>query len=158
MTDRMHRLRPSAAAAMEAVHAEAFPPSQAWDASAFRDLLERETIWAEGLISDTHSLQAFLIAQYVKGEAEILTLATLPEKRRQGFAAELMQALEHRLNAWGLHKWLLDVAADNPGGIAFYTDQGFQIDGRRINYYRRSNGQRVDAILMSKAVGGQATV
>lgn len=158
MRSHTQPLTQAAAAQMESVHAEAFPPSQAWDAATFRALLERDTGLAEGLFSRDGEMNAFALVQFVTGEAEILTLATRPNQRRQGYAARLLQSLEDRLRRQGLTKWLLDVAADNPGGIAFYTCQGFLIDGRRRNYYRRANTQRVDAVLMSKAMGGQTTV
>lgn len=151
-------LMPATAPEMESVHAEAFAPAQAWDAATFRAMLERETGLGEGVFSQDGQLSAFALVQFVAGEAEILTLATRPTVRRQGYATKLLQALEDRLRGEGLNKWLLDVAADNPGAIAFYRRQGFLIDGRRANYYRRANAQRVDAVLMSKAMGGQTAV
>ena len=106
-------------------------------------------------VTSDGALVSFLVAQVVAGEAEILTLATDPEARRQGFAQRLLAQMEKRLHPSGLSKWLLDVAADNQGARAFYEALGFQTDGRRKDYYKRLEGSRVDAILMSKPVGGQ---
>ena len=47
-------------------------------------------------------------------------------------------------------KSMLDVAADNLGAIAFYESLGFFAEGRRIGYYKRLEGNRIDAILMTK--------
>ena len=137
-----------------ALHARAFPIEEAWTAADFADLLSLSTTEAEELTSDG-ALVSFLVAQVVAGEAEILTLATEPEARRQGFAQRLLAQMEKRLRPSGLSKWLLDVAADNQGARAFYEALGFQTDGRRKDYYKRLEGRRVDAILMSKPVGGQ---
>lgn len=144
------------AAEMAELHSVAFPASEAWPINAFKDLVAQQTTTTAGLVIDG-DLQAMLVAQFVAGEAEILTLATAPAVRRCGFAGKLLSDVEQRLRPSGLTKWLLDVAADNVGAIAFYEKHGFQVDGRRSNYYNRLEGQRIDAILMSKPVGGQIT-
>jgi len=144
------------AAAMAELHAAAFPTPEAWSLNALSDLVAQPTTCAAGMVVGD-DLQAMLVAQFVAGEAEILTLATAPAARRRGLAGQLLTDLEQRLRPDGLTKWLLDVAADNLGAIAFYEKHGFQVDGRRSNYYKRLEGQRVDAILMSKPVGGQIT-
>jgi len=144
------------AAVMADLHRSAFPASEAWSIEAFIDLLSQPTTHAEGLVKDSN-LQALLVVQFVAGEADILTLATTPTARRIGFARQTLDGLEQRLQVLGLSKWLLDVAADNAQAIAFYEKHGFQVDGRRSNYYKRLEGKRVDAILMSKPVGGQIT-
>ena len=144
------------AAAMADLHGAAFSTPEAWSIDSFMDLFAHSTTHAEGMIIDKR-LQALLVVQFVAGEADILTLATAPAGRRRGFARQTLDGLEQRLRQSGLTKWLLDVAADNAGAIAFYEKHGFQVDGRRSNYYKRLEGQRVDAILMSKPVGGQIT-
>ncbi len=142
--------------ALADLHAAAFPAPEAWSSKAISELLSLPTTRAMGMIKD-EMLQGMLIVQFVAGEAEILTMATAPISRRRGLAGQLLNALEQRLRPAGLTKWLLDVAADNVGAIAFYEKCGFQVDGRRSNYYKRLEGKRVDAILMSKPVGGQIT-
>ena len=144
----------SSAEIYAALHARAFPIESAWTAADFADLLSLSTTEVEE-ISSAGALVSILVAQVVAGEAEILTLATDPEARRQGFAQRLLSQMEQRLRPSGLSKWLLDVAADNSGARAFYEALGFQIDGQRKDYYERLEGSRVDAILMSKPVGGQ---
>ncbi|MEO1553860.1 MAG: GNAT family N-acetyltransferase, partial [Pseudomonadota bacterium] len=138
---------------LAALHALAFPKEQAWTASAFRDLLDQPATLARG-VWDDNKLVAFILVQLVEREAEILTLATAPEGRRRGFARALIDGLEQELCPAGLENWLLDVAADNSGALAFYKSLGFQTGGIRRNYYKRLEGLRIDAILMSKAVGG----
>ena len=142
--------------AMADLHAAAFPAPDAWSLNALSELMSLPTTRALGM-SEEGQLQGMLIVQFVTGEAEILTMATAPIARRRGLAGQLLSELEQRLHPPGLTKWLLDVAADNVGAIAFYEKCGFQVDGRRSNYYKRLEGKRVDAILMSKPVGGQIT-
>ena len=140
--------------AMAVLHAAAFPVGEAWTASAFKDLFNQATTLARG-VRDGGELVAFVLVQFVKGDAEILTLATAAEAQRRGYARALIEGLEHDLRTADLSKWLLEVRSDNSGAMAFYKRLGFRKDGTRRNYYKRLEGGRIDAILMSKAVGGQ---
>ena len=140
--------------AMAVLHAAAFPVGEAWTASAFKDLFNQPATLARGVRGDD-ALVAFVMVQFVKGEAEILTLATAPQAQRRGHARALIEALEQELRTVDLKKWLLDVRSDNSGAMAFYKTLGFHKDGTRRNYYKRLEGGRIDAILMSKAVAGQ---
>ncbi|MEL7111829.1 MAG: GNAT family N-acetyltransferase [Pseudomonadota bacterium] len=146
----------SEVANMAALHAAAFRETGAWEASAIEDLLRQPTIYALGMYTDAE-LMSFLIVQIAVDGAEILTLATHPERQRKGLAARLLAFFERHSPIEGLQTWLLDVAADNQSAIAFYAKLGFQVDGRRPEYYKRLEGQRIDAILMSKSLAGQAT-
>ena len=137
------------------LHARAFSAEEAWSEIAFDDVLRLPTTHFAQITSG-QDVVSFILVQFAAGEAEILTLATAPEVRRQGYAQRLIVDIERRLRPHGLQKWLLDVAADNSGACAFYRALGFKADGRRKDYYKRLEGKRVDAMLMSKLVGGQA--
>ena len=145
------RLGPEHSETLAQLHAQAFPPEEAWDEAAFASLLAQASTHAFGLNRDT-KLAAFILVQFVQPEAEILTLATAPTFQRLGLAQQLVRDTESELRENGLEKWLLDVAADNHPAIAFYQKLGFQEDGRRTGYYNRLEGSRIDAILMSKRV------
>lgn len=133
------------------IHARSFRSGETWNKTAFDELLSQASIRAFGVERDS-ALAAFILIQFVRPEAEILTLATAPNFQRLGLAQKLFQEAEARLRQEGLEKWLLDVAADNAPAIAFYQKIGFQEDGRRPGYYNRLEGSRIDAILMSKRV------
>lgn len=142
---------------MALVHAATFPKGEAWSEKAFGTLLNLPTThaiggWIEG------QLASFIVAQFFAGDAEILTLATLRSFRRQGLAQALIDFLETDLGSEGIQKWMLEVAADNATAIKFYTNLGFAADSRRSNYYKREDGKRIDAILMTKHLSGQASM
>jgi len=44
------------------------------------------------------------------------------------------------------------VAADNEAAQALYLGEGYAQTGRRPRYYARAEGQKVDALLMTKAL------
>lgn len=142
-------------ARMAELHAAAFSQGGAWGPQQFEDLLSQNSNRAFAITADDKIL-SFLLVQTADNQAEILTIATQPSVRRRGLAAALLARIEADLRLDGIATWLLDVAADNPSAIEFYRKLGFKADGLRPKYYKRLEGNRVDAILMSKPMARQA--
>ena len=82
-------------------------------------------------------------------EADVLTVAVLPEYARQGIATHFMKELEK----WSQGKqdlaMMLEVGVENSGAIALYEKLGYQTIATRKNYY----GQGLDAFVMRKEFG-----
>lgn len=76
------------------------------------------------------------------GTADILTLATLPNRQRRGWGRSLLLSLLVILPSPG--DIFLEVAADNQPAIELYRRQGFVDVGRRTHYY----GVGQDALLL----------
>lgn len=93
----------------------------------------------------------FLLVRRVLDEADILSIAVIPTRRRQGAAAALLSAGAAALAAAGTTALHLEVAADNAPAQALYSAHGFQQTGRRRGYYRRP-GRRVDALTMTRGL------
>ena len=148
-------LRPDDAARMAFLHKAAFGEVQAWREAAMAELLQLSSVLALGVEGEI-GLCALVLIQRAASDAEILTLGVAPTARRQGLASGLIRAAAAMLGQRGTARLLLDVAADNTGAITFYAQLGFGEDGRRKAYYRREDGPRVDAVLMSRSVAGQA--
>lgn len=147
-------LRADDAARMATLHKAAFPDGEAWDTRAFEDLLALATTHAYGIEADI-GLKALLVLQVAVETAEILTLGVSPHLRRQGLAGDLLRGAARILGTKGVERFVLDVAADNARAISFYCAQGFSQDGVRKNYYKRLDGRRVDAMLLSRPIAGQ---
>ena len=79
-------MTPEAAAAL---HARAFPPAEAWSESAIALLLALSGSYAHH-IPDI----GFVMARVAADEAEVLTLAVVPEARGQGCAQRLVATVE----------------------------------------------------------------
>ena len=79
-------------------------------------------------------------------EADVLTVAVLPEYARQGIATHFMVELEK----WSQEKhalaMMLEVGTENTNAIALYEKLGYQTIATRKNYY----GQGLDAFVMRK--------
>jgi len=118
------------APALAALHAGCFVGREAWGAEAMALMLRMPGgfgLWRPGA--------GFVLVRAIAGEAEILTLAVLPEARRQGLGQGLMAAALARAAARGAAAMLLEVATDNAPAQALYASLGFAKVGRRRRYY-----------------------
>ena len=150
MTAPILVLRAEDAGRMSRLHMRCF--DDPWSAMSFRGLLLDPAILTLGI--ELHGdLAAFVMAQTVAGEADILTVATEPDHRRRGLAATLIGALVSRLGERGVARVTLDVAEDNVAARALYRAHGFTEDGRRPRYYTAGRDVPVDAVLMSRKLG-----
>ncbi|HEY9037579.1 MAG TPA: GNAT family N-acetyltransferase [Roseovarius sp.] len=141
----------SAAEDLARLHGRAFAgQGRGWSAEEFADLL------ASPLTCLSAAPHGFALSRVIADEAELLTLATDPDHRRQGVATALLIAIEAEVAARGAARHFLEVAADNGGAHALYARAGYVQTGRRAGYYARPNGTSVDALLMEKALRGQS--
>lgn len=121
---------------LAAIHAAAFDP--AWSAAALAGLLASPgcfAFWRPG--------EGFLLARAVLDEAEIITLAVVPEHRRQGLAGRLLAATVAGCMARGVAHLHLEVATDNSAAQSFYSAAGFHQVGLRRGYYENGADARL---------------
>lgn len=129
---------------MAETHAAAFLTSRPWSAAEFTGLLRHSGSFCAG------NTDCFALARVILDEAELLTIATHPDRRLQGLARACMadwQAIAHQR---GAVRAFLEVAADNQAAIALYQACGFETCGLRRGYYRRGRDAPVDAMVMQR--------
>lgn len=82
----------------------------------------------------------------IVGEAHVNNLAVHPDFRRKGYGKRLMQELIRTAyrNA-EIVEMTLEVRVTNVPAISLYSSMGFEVEGRRKNYYE-DNGE--DAYIM----------
>lgn len=134
---------PAHAAVLAAIHAAAFPPGARWGADAMA--LQLGLPGAFGLIDPDGGM---VLARVAADEAEILTIAVLPELRRQGRARALLEAAAAKAAAAGAVSLFLEVAQANAAARALYAAAGFAPVGRRRGYY----GPGADALVLRRAL------
>jgi ribosomal-protein-alanine N-acetyltransferase len=132
--------QPSHAAAMAAIHAAAFPPGETWGAAAMAAQIALPTTF--GLIAPAGGM---VLARSIGEQAEILTLAVMPNARRRGIARALLQAAAREARRRGARTMFLEVSSANAAARALYAGAGFGEIGRRVRYY--SDG--TDALILS---------
>jgi ribosomal-protein-alanine N-acetyltransferase len=129
------------APALAVLHAAAFPPSEAWGADAIALMLGLEGGFGLGLEG-----RGFILARAVAGEAEILTLAVVPEARRQGVAGALLRAAMMEAQYREAEVMFLEVSATNTAARGLYGQAGFAQVGLRRHYYADGS----DALVLSR--------
>lgn len=129
------------AAALAAIHAGAFPATEAWSARSFATQLALPGVFA--LIDPAGGM---VLARAVAGEAEILTIGVAPAARRQGVGARLLAAAMDIAAGGGAQEIFLEVSAANPAAQALYRAAGFAEAGRRRAYYPDGS----DALLLRR--------
>ncbi len=133
------------------LHAAGF--ADPWSAASIEALIDTANVLALGMEGEG-GLLAFALFQSAAGESELLTIATAPSRRGEGLAGQLIEAAIPALAEEGNTRLLLDVAEDNTPARRLYVRLGFTENGRRKGYYTAGRPAPVDALLMSRAIGG----
>lgn len=121
-------------ACLAGLHAAAFPPGEAWGEDAFARLLALPGTTG-ALAAEEDAPVGFVLARQALDEAELLTLAVLPERRRRGFGRALLAYCLGVLAEGGVRRAFLEVAAENAAARALYAGLGFALAGERRDYY-----------------------
>jgi ribosomal-protein-alanine N-acetyltransferase len=127
------------AEALAALHARSF--AKPWSASEFTDLLAQGEVF--GMMDD----DGFILIRIAGGEAEVLTLAVTPERRRQGIGRSLLTSAQTLARSRGIETLFLEVAADNAAALGLNKGAGFEQVGRRRGYYAGAGGT-TDALVL----------
>lgn len=141
-----------AAEPVSLMHAACFPDDP-WDPVSVAQLLALDGVlgrlaWLDGLPA------GFVIARDLGGEAEILSLGVLPEKRRRGVGRALLGRLRAEAARRGIGSIVLEVAADNEAARQLYGAMGFIRVGGRARYYRRGDAL-IDALILRLPTGAE---
>ncbi|MBM9402317.1 GNAT family N-acetyltransferase [Gluconacetobacter azotocaptans] len=144
---------PQAGALLAALHAEAFPPGERWDAAAMEVLLAMPGTFAGVARCGVEEAGAevpggFVIGRVAADEAEILTLAVREGARRQGLGHALLAWLRTEAASHGARRLFLEVSAGNAAARALYRAAGFAEAGRRRAYYADGS----DAFVLAAAL------
>jgi ribosomal-protein-alanine N-acetyltransferase len=89
----------------------------------------------------------FSLVRTVADESELLLLAVVPERQREGIGGRLLDAFMERAAASGVCRIHLEVRDGNPA-VAMYRAAGFEQGGKRRNYYHAPDGGRFDALTL----------
>jgi [ribosomal protein S18]-alanine N-acetyltransferase len=118
------------APALAAIHAASFPPAEQWGQNVME--LQLGLLGAFGLIEPSGGM---VLARTAADEAEILTIAVLPNRRRGGLGGVLLRAAMASAAARGARTMFLEVAVANTAAQALYARHGFTQVGQRRRYY-----------------------
>ncbi len=121
---------PAQAAALSAIHHEAFPPAEAWGPDAIGLQLALPGVFGFAAIEG-----GLILARVAADEAEVLTLAVLPGLWRQGLGGALMSSAMVEARRRQAFTMVLEVSVTNNSALRLYSRFGFSPVGRRRGYY-----------------------
>lgn len=136
-----------AAELLAGLHARAF--DRPWSAREIAKLMENTAVFA--LVARADEAHGFVMAWAAAGDAELLTVAVVPEARRKGVGASLVTAAGVTALVRGAASMHLEVAEDNDAARTLYRKLGYEEAGRRHAYYAGEGGS-VDAIVMRRTL------
>jgi ribosomal-protein-alanine N-acetyltransferase len=90
----------------------------------------------------------FSLFRTVADESELLLIAVLPDRHREGVGGQLLYDFLERARNDGVARVHLEVRDGNPA-VGMYRNAGFSPVGRRRNYYHGEDGKRFDAITLA---------
>jgi len=89
------------------------------------------------VLEEEGTIAAFLLMEVNRRRrrATIVTLDVRSDRRRKGFAADLLRHSENVLRGYSVETYDLQVDLRNEGALAFYQKHGFQFERRLKKYY-----------------------
>ena len=118
------------------------PEASTWSEASLWDSGLKGVAWAA---VQNGNVAGVLIGRIAADEFEILNLAVDKASRRRGIATHLVSTAIQSAEREGAQRIYLEVRSSNEGGLALYQKMGFQVCGRRPNYYANPSE---DAVLL----------
>jgi ribosomal-protein-alanine N-acetyltransferase len=141
LANPIRKAGPLHATALAGIHSRAFPSDEFWDERIIAGQLSQPGVF--GLLDERGGM---ILVRLAADEAEILTVAVVPERRQQGLGAALMRAAAEEARSRGATKMFLEVSTRNPAARGLYQQLGFAQVGRRRGYYADGS----DALVLTK--------
>jgi len=129
------------------LHRAAF--HRGWGTEEFEQMLiERNTLAHRLRLGG--STVGFIVSRTAADEAEILSVAVAQKYRGRGLSRDLLRTHLGHLAGHGLKTVFLEVEENNRPARALYERAGFVAVGRRERYYKDSNGEQLNAVVMRR--------
>ncbi len=151
MTWQLRRAAPGDLDAIMAIESDVFAPDDWSRASMASELADRHGYYLVAFRPESpERLEAYagVRAPIGSGQADIQTIAVVPEARRGGLGRVLMLTLVAEARQRGATELFLEVRADNPGAQALYASLGFVSLAVRPRYYQGG----IDAVVMRLSI------
>lgn len=101
--------------------------------------------------SEVSPAAGFVLARKVLDEVELLLIGVRPEYRGRGLGSKLIAEFLQKSARMGAANVFLEVRANNPAEKV-YRSAGFEPIGRRKDYYRTTDGTKIDAVTFGRAL------
>ncbi len=116
-----------------------------WHRAALEKQMSADNCIFLAALNDSGTVMGYIGLMHVLDEGYISNVAVAPEHRRRGIADSLIEVLIERTK--GLLSFMtLEVRESNRAAICLYTKHGFEVVGKRKNYYDKP---KENALLMT---------
>jgi ribosomal-protein-alanine N-acetyltransferase len=126
---------------------EARAAAHPWSRDVFAEELARG--FSHVMLLESPTPSAFVVFWHIADELSILDIATDPDVRRRGYAAQLIECVADFGRRAKCTRISLEVRQHNAPAQALYKKHGFRPIGLRANYYADTHE---DAIVMERAI------
>jgi ribosomal-protein-alanine N-acetyltransferase len=147
MTCRLEPVSRGSVGLLSSLHRICFPEDP-WDIHAMVEILSIPGFFGQ-MAREAKTQVGFGLAVDLGKECEILSLGVVPQRRRAGIGAALLDSICFEARMRGADSIALEVAQDNAAARALYTEQGFNVVGHRRDYYCQA-GRLVDAFILRR--------
>ena len=143
--------------AVMSVMDDSFEPrfGEAWTMSQCAGLMAMPGVWLT-LARDEEGVIGFTLSRFAVDEAELLLLAVRRAAQRRGAGRALLARFDEAARGMGATRVHLEVR-DGNHAVRLYRDAGFEMVGRRPNYYAGADGGSFDALTFAKSVDNNAS-
>ena len=107
-----------------------------------------ETRWCV-VHDDDDGIDGYAVLFAVPPQGDVQTVAVAPRSQGRGLGRHLLEALTAEAERRGCTQLFLEVRVDNHAAIALYQRSGFELQGRRRDYY----GPGADALVLRARLG-----
>ena len=94
----------------------------------------------------------FILLRQAADTADVIELCVRESVRRQGIGRHLLEQGLHLASEYGINRVLLEVEATNKSAYELYRSSGFELIGKRYNYYQR-RAKTADALVLECHLG-----
>jgi ribosomal-protein-alanine N-acetyltransferase len=152
MAAALRSYEPKDFAALFRLDQACFPAGISYSRSALRYFLSLRA--ADCLVAmDDARIAGFILTEENPPLAHVITLDVAEKLRRQGIGSALLAESERNLALRGVRHVLLETAASNEAGVAFWQRHGYRIEATLKRYYLG----RLDAYEMRKILPAPAS-
>ncbi len=123
-----------------------------WSRGNFTDALKAgyaAQVLVAGDGSTSHTVLGYFVAMQGFEEVHLLNITVAPVYQRQGWAQVMLEALAIWSRGQGAQWLWLEVRDGNARARHVYERHGFELVGRRKDYYPDTRDAREDALVMS---------
>ena len=91
----------------------------------------------------------FILLQQAADTADVIEFGVRASVRRQGIGRHLLEQGLRLADEHGIKRVMLDVAVNNKAAYKLYRSAGFELVGKRPNYYQRKK-KSIDALILER--------